>query len=89
MPVDVQYFPASGTWVKPPGAVRVDMVLAGAGSGAVGTMDGQPGERTEASFPADELPDTLDVIIGKGGRGTDGGGDGADGCVIIRTHLAG
>lgn len=30
---DIQFFPASGTWVKPPGAVRVDIVLQGAGDG--------------------------------------------------------
>lgn len=30
---DLQYFASSGTWAKPPGAVRVDIVLQGGGAG--------------------------------------------------------
>lgn len=32
---DIQYFDSDGTWVKPPGAVRADIVLQAGGGGAV------------------------------------------------------
>jgi hypothetical protein len=37
MTPDIQYFGESGTWVKPVGTVRVDIVLQGAGAGSVPT----------------------------------------------------
>jgi len=89
---NVQTFRASGEWVKPDRADTVDMLLVGAGSG--GTADGHDGENGQVvmrTFRADELPDRVAVEIGKGGRGGMAGervgGDGADGLVVVRTHL--
>jgi hypothetical protein len=76
---DIQYFAKSGVWVKPPAAVRVDVFLYGAGGGAgqimgVGPVgltrrDGQSGEMLCNSFDASQLPEQVDVHVGKGGRG--------------------
>ena len=91
---DIQYFPASGTWVKPEGAIRSDVVICGPGaggalafSGKVG-QDGDDGEITVQSFAADDLPAELAVTVGKGGRGAGMAGDGADGYALVITHLA-
>jgi hypothetical protein len=104
---DIQYFDSSGTWVKPPRAVRVDIVLqgAGAGHGWIGQGDavftrahlgrkinpngyvvsnGEPGEIRVNSLDAADLPDEVEVEVGKGGRP-----GGRDGYALIITHLAG
>lgn len=81
--LDVQVFPDSGIWRKPPRAVRIDMVLQGSdgGSGSDG-HPGSAGEVTTCSFPADEWSDTVTVTVGKGGLRS-----GADGYAIIVTEL--
>jgi hypothetical protein len=91
---DIQYFPASGTWVKPEGAIRSDVVLCASGAGGalafgggVG-QDGGDGEITVQSFAADDLPAELTVTVGKGGRGAGAAGDGADGYALVITHVA-
>jgi hypothetical protein len=86
---DIQYFAEDGTWVKPPGAVRADIVLqAGGGAGLVTAlgcgMRGKDGEITVCSIPASELPAVVSVLIGKGGRP-----GGRDGYALIITHLSG
>jgi len=81
---DIQYFAEDGTWVKPPGAVRVDVVLQGAGSGASGIVSGESGEISVRSIPAGGLADLVPVEIGKGGRP-----GGRDGYALIVTHLDG
>lgn len=85
---DIQYFASSGTWVKPAGAVAVDMVACAAGAGASLAADGsvtagEGGELTVRRIPADDLPGELHVEIGKGGRP-----GGRDGYALIVTHLA-
>ncbi len=90
---DIQYFAGDGTWVKPPGAVRADVVLQAAGGGTssviadglqggVHVRGGRDGEIKVQSIPASQLPDLVSVMIGKGGRP-----GGRDGYVLIITHL--
>lgn len=116
---DIQYFPASGTWVKPERAARVDIVLAGGDGGGAMEFDGSsfggegggnshigyvPNPNAHASFTAvhgqpsggdsgtlsvmsyaaGDLPATLEVEVGKGGRP-----GGRDGYALVVTHLAG
>ena len=83
---DIQYFAEDGTWVKPPGAVRADVVLQGAGGGGGFWYGGhgQDGEIVVRSLPADDLPGLVPVTIGHGGRP-----GGRDGYALIVTHLNG
>jgi hypothetical protein len=112
---DIQYFSASDVWVKPERAVRVDVVLQGAGGGrataagggegggatfidheripaawataettAKSPHDGSPGILGIVSFDAADLPETVAVEVGKGGRP-----GGRDGYALIVTHLTG
>ena len=82
---DIQYFDSDGTWVKPAGAVRADVVLQGAGGGALagGFLSGDDAEITVRSIPAGDLPDQVIITIGHGGRP-----GGRDGYALIVTHLA-
>jgi hypothetical protein len=40
-------------------------------------------------FTAPDIPPSMDIEIGKGGRGTGGGQDGRDGCAVVVTYLEG
>jgi hypothetical protein len=94
--VDIQYFAEDGTWIRPPGAVRVDyLACASGGGGSVGIggpgRDGEAGALHSGSFEAGKIPDEVKVEIGRGGRGAAIGpvkaGDGAAGYVLFLTHL--
>ena len=121
--IDVQYFAESGTWVRPPGAVRVDYLIRvggggsadvsggvaggnttfhgdsvtvtahGGGSVGIGGMgrDGQDGAVQTGSFDPDEMPERVEVAVGRGGWGAEfehvKAGDGAGGYALFLTHL--
>ena len=90
---DIQYFAGDGTWVKPPGAVRADVVLQAAGGGTssviadglqggVHVRGGRDGEIRVQSIAASQLPDLVSVTVGKGGQPA-----GQDGYVLVITHV--
>jgi hypothetical protein len=83
---DLQYFEEDATWVKPPGAVRADIVVQAAGGGSASvTADGlqggifvrggRDGAIRVQSVLASQLPDLVSVTIGQ------------DGYVLVVTHL--
>jgi hypothetical protein len=87
---DVQRLDQSGTWVKPPGAVRVDVALKGGDGAPVQPRDGtvaitvenivgaNGAELVTRSYAADELPEEAFVTIGQPG-----------GYAVFTTYLAG
>lgn len=49
------------------------------GAGTVGGEGGGGGESKEATFRAEDLPESIPIAVGSGGRGGVNGGDGEDG----------
>lgn len=91
--VDVQTFEASGTWVKPPGClfVQVQVQAGGGGSGGCPATDathgacsggGGGGEFAQGWFAAQSLPATVPITVGAGGTagapGVNNGGPGGN-----------
>jgi hypothetical protein len=80
----VDYYTTDGTWTLPPGARIVQVLLIGGGGagatgrrGAAGTNrfgggGGQGGFLSVATYPADVMPETVDVVVGTGGIGRAG-----------------
>ena len=68
MTPDIQYFAVSGAWVKPAGAVDVDVLMCAApgglalGYGGGKYMIGTDGELTVRRFPAGELPEGINCL---------------------------
>lgn len=80
---DIQYFGSDGTWVRPDRAAAVDVLVQAGGGGAAPGVDGEDGEITVKRLYAPDIPPTVDIEIGKGGRP-----GGRDGYALIVTHLA-
>jgi len=77
-------FAASGTWVKPTGALWVEVQLWGGGGPgspghSMGSAGGSGAERATVRIPAAALPATVAVIVGAGGTFPTDGGPGTDG----------
>jgi hypothetical protein len=80
-------FRQNGTWTKPAEAKSVDMFLVAGGGGGGSGGGGENGGTAAHSYDAADLPDQMEVIVGKGGRGVGGGSDGTDGVVVVITHF--
>lgn len=91
----IRYFTEDGTWVRPPGAIRVDYLLCGGGGGGAVAAEGigpsgEDGALQSGSFDPSRF-ERLEVAIGRGGRGAELGGvkagDGAAGYALFITHV--
>jgi hypothetical protein len=77
----VDYFTTNGTWTMPPGAKIIQVLLIGGGGGGgtgrrgaattnrYGGGGGQGGFLSMGTYPADIMPETVDVTVGAGGPG--------------------
>lgn len=71
---NIQFFRESGTWHRPEGTVRVEvMIKGGDGGGSVDEagriIPGQEGELVIRQLTADEVGETAQIKIGEAGRG--------------------
>lgn len=85
--MSIAYFEEDGIWERPEGAVAIDILVIAGGGGGSRNAGGLSGEAALKRLTTPDIPETLDVAVGKGGRGVDGGQDGADGAVWIVTYL--
>ena len=86
---DIQYFDRDDTWVRPDRASAIDVLVIGGGAGGTADAPGESGQASLKRFCAPDIPPSMEIEVGKGGRGTGGGQDGRDGCAVVITYLEG
>jgi hypothetical protein len=87
--LNIQGFTTDGVWQKPEHAGRVDVIVQSAGAGGTCKQRGTDGERRLISYDASTLPDTMAIVIGRGGRGGLCGNPTCQVCSANPQHLEG
>lgn len=88
----MQFFRESGTWHRPEGAVRVEVMAKGGDAGSsVGPdgkiIPGQEGEVVITMLTAEEAGESAPIEIGKGGAGGGHAPGGTDGYMVVVTYF--
>ena len=78
---DIRYFDSDGIWVRPERATAIDVLVQAGGGGGYGAR-GKDGQMSVERIYAPDIPPTMAVTIGRGGRP-----GGRDGYVLVVTHI--